>query len=559
MKSLVKMLPICTIFSVALVSCGKFDKSTTIDNSSIDRFSKSSIPTGNATSVSILQGFNKMGFTFTETCIDNNNIFYPKNIEKTVINLSDNMKEADFRNALNIGVSATVPVKGFEISPELKYAREASVTRLSRSTTYFANIRLGDTKIANDRDNKITLKSSAHSYFDSNGKLNDPYNFIKKCGDEAVISQRLSAKILITLKLNFDTQKILDSVEAKLGVAQNILSVAGKIGVNGNVKYLDEETKRGVHLNLYAVQLGGKPAELTKILNLRNSCELNKIEECQSIINILNQYVSDDFNKQLDVNNPESWSIESSRTVPYDELSVSNSSGRLLNFHWVNNYDESVAYSKLKITINQKISRQVDHYLIATSLLDSAHLASDEKNDISDIAYKSEANIEALQNFSKECHKNLSDCLNNSALKLNSLIATYDESFLKPNIGSLVAKIRSSQYPLSGQKYRSSEDFLDFRSIIDSGKYSSLYFKLKTIDNKLIEDNNVRFDIMCNRPWYKGFDQIIFSGLYPGYEILIGTVQKNHDNSCSGTEMGYISSPRNIPTADFSVEVWGRE
>jgi hypothetical protein len=559
MKRIVKILPICTIFSVALFSCGKFDKNRSIDNSSIDRFAKSSIPSGDATSVSLLQGFNKMGFTFTETCIDNSNIYYPKNIEKMVVNLSDNMKEIDFRNALNIGVSASVPVKGFEISPELKYSREASVSRLSRSTTYSAYVRLGDTKIAYDRDSKITLKPSAYSYFDANGNLKDQYNFIKKCGDEAIISQRLSAKLLITLKLNFDTQKVLNTVEAKLGVAQNILSIAGKIGVNGNVKFLDEETQRGVHLNLYAVQLGGKPVDLTKILNLKNTCEISKIEECQNIIDKLNQYVSDDFNKQLDVNNPASWAVESSRTAPYDELIVLDPAGRSLGFPWVNNYDESIAYSKLKITVNQKISKQVDNYFIASSLLDATNLASDEKKDISEIADKSEANIDALQNFSKECYKNLVDCLNNSELKLSSMISTYDESFLKPNIGTLVAKIRSSQYPLPGQKYRSSEDFIDFRSIIDSGKYSSLYFKLKSIDNKLVEDNNVRFDLMCNKPWYKGFDQVIFSGLYPGYEILMGAVQKNYDYSCSGNEMGYISSPRNIPYADFNVEVWGRD
>lgn len=555
MKSIIQIIPICTAFSVALLSCGKLDKS----NSNVDHSLKSSIPTGDATSASLLQGFNKMGFTFTETCIDHGNIDYPKNIEKSVINLSDNMREIDFRNALNIGVSASVPVKGFEISPEIKYAREASVSRLSRSITYSVYVRLGDAKITKDKDSKITLRPSAQSYFDDNGNLKDPYNFIKKCGDEVVTSQRLSSKILITLKLNFDTQRILNTVETKLGAAQNILSIAGKIGVNGNVNFLDEETKKGMHLNLYAVQIGGNPADLTKILNLKNTCEISRVEECQNTIDKLNQYISADYSKQLDVNNPGAWAIESSRTVPYDELSVINSAEKLVGFPWVNNYDESVAYSKLKTTVNQEISKQVDNYYIANSLLDATDLASDEKKNISEIADKSEANIDVLQNFSKECYKNLSACLSSSKATLSNMISSYDETFLKPNIGTLVAKIRSSQNPLPGQKYRSSEDFLDFRSIIDSGKYSSLYFRLKSIDNKLLYNNSVRFDIMCNKPWYKGFDQVIFSGLYPSYEILIGAVQKNYDYSCAGNEMGYVASPRNVPYADFIVEVWGRD
>ncbi|APJ03099.1 hypothetical protein [Silvanigrella aquatica] len=567
MRRFATLLPIFTILSTAMLSCGKntnnlsnnITKSTINKNLSQANSIKTSIPNGETTSVSLLQGFNKMGYTFTESCFENDNIYYPKNIEKSVVNLSDNMKEVDFRNVLNIGVSASVPVKGFEIAPELKYAREASVSRLSRSTTYSVYVRLGDAKITKEKDSKIRLKPSLNSLFDANGVLVDKYNFMKKCGDEIITQQRLSAKILITLKLNFDSQKILNSVEQKLGVAQNILSVGGKPGVNANVNYLNEEVKKGVHLTLYAVQNGGKPAELTKILNLKNKCELSNIKECQGVLEKLNQYVGEDFYNQLDASKPEKWSIESSHTVPYDELSVEDNAGRQLSFPWVSDYNDSIAYGKMKATVNQAIAKQVENYLIANSLLESKNLALDEKRNLEDISNKSQLNVETLQNFSKECHKNSSDCFDTSKFKLSSMILTYDDAFLKPNIGTIVAKIRSSSFPLMGQNHRSSEDFLDFRNIIDSGKFSSLYFRLKTIDNKIIEDTKIRFDIMCNKSWYKGFDPVIFNGLHAGYEVLIGTVQNNFDNNCGGNEMGYIANPSHVPYADFSVEVWGRE
>ncbi|WP_158996905.1 hypothetical protein [Pigmentibacter ruber] len=580
------ILPICSFFVFAFYSCGKkenyqnqhpneqavaqsflnssmqekdfldYEKGSNED-SSVDE--QSFIPTTGATANSLLQGFNKMGYSFTDTCLESDAVLYPKSIEKTAISLSDNMKEEDFRTALNVGVSATVPVKGIELSPEIKYSREAASSRLSRTTTYSVYVRLGETKVSNLKENKLTLKPFAYSYFNANGKLNDPFNFIKKCGDEVVVAQKLSAKLLITLKLNFDSQKTLNTVEGKLGLAQNILSVAGKIGINTNVKYLDDETKKGMHLNLYAVQLGGNPVNLTEILSMKTSCEIAKIEECQNTINQLNKYIAEDFSKQLSPNNPDSWVVESSQTMPYDELNILDPSGKSFNFNWLENYGDSLNYSKLKNIIHQAISREVNNYSIANSILESTNLAIDERNNLKEILDKSEINIDSLRNFSKECHKNLIECLNNYKEKISHLLLDYDESFLKPNIGSLIAKTKSGRYPLPGQQKRSSVDFLDFKSIVDSGKYSSVYFRLKTLDNKLILNQNIRFDLMCNKPWYRGFDPVIFAGVYAGYEILTNTIQANHSSLCSGTELGYVASPRNVPYSDFIVEVWGRD
>ncbi len=581
------ILPIFSVIIISLSACGKKDKFSN-QKSEIQTYSahdyrlnqqekdllhyengsndddtnaehQSFIPTSSATANSILQGFNKMGYTFTDTCVESDLIIFPKAVEKTAISLSDNMKEADFRSALNVGISASVPVKGVEVSPEIKYSREAATSRLSRSTTYSVYVKLGETKISNTKENKLVLKPFAYSYFNSNSKLIDPFNFLKKCGDEFVTSQTLSAKVLVTLKLNFDSQKTLQTVEGKLGLAQNILSVAGKIGINGNVKYLDEETKKGMHLNLYAVQLGGSPVDLTKILSMKTSCEINKLEECQNTINQLNKYISEDFAKQLSPNNLDTWVVESSQTVPYDEIHVLDPSGKPFNFNWIDNYNDSLNYSKLKNVIHQNISKEVNNYSIANSILESTNLANDERSNLKEILDKAEINIDSLRNFSKECHKNLTECLTNSNEKVNELMLDYDETFLKPNIGSLISRVKSSRAPLLGQQRRSSVDFLDFKSIVDSGKFSSLYFRLKTIDNKLILNQNIRFDVMCNKPWYKGFDPVFLVGVYPGYEILTDTIQANHNSQCSGIELGYIASPRNVPYADFIVEVWGRD
>lgn len=558
MQNSAKYLSMCALLSISFFSCGKFEKNEQLNNSDFDTISKSSINTGDRTSVSLFQGFNRMGYSFAQTCLNSSEMSYPKNIEKAVVNLSDNMSENDLRGALNIDFSSSVPAKGFEMSPELKFVRNASLSKLSKSTTLSVYVRMGDSKIANN-NNSVTLKPSLNSYFDSVGNLIDPYNFIKKCGNEVVVSQRLSARLLITLKLNFDSQQIMNVVEGKLGAVQNILTSAGKIAVNENLKYLDESIKKGVHLNLYAVQLGGKPSDLTKIVNLKNSCEISKVEDCEHIVNKLNQYIFDDFNKQLDVHHPENWAIESSYSMPYDELNIQNVLGKPLNFSFVKNNEKSVELNKLTTIVNQNISTQVNNYLIASSLLDSGNLIAEEKKNILEIFEKAELNINMLQNFSKECYKDVNDCVSNFETKLHNLILPYDETRLKPNFGTLLARVRSDAFPLQGQKNRSSENFLDLKTILNEGKYSKFYFKLKTIDSRLIEDTNVRFDLMCDKTWYKGYDPVLLSKLYSNYEVLIGGLQKNYNSLCGGNEMVYIAQPKNVPYPEFIVEVWGKE
>lgn len=64
---------------------------------------------------------------------------------------------------------------------------------------------------------------------------------------------------------------------------------------------------------------------------------------------------------------------------------------------------------------------------------------------------------------------------------------------------------------------------------------------------------------MCNKPWYKGFDPVLFSGIYSDYEIMMDTVEVNYDKNCSNDEMVYVSNPSNVLYTDVIVEVWGKE
>jgi hypothetical protein len=558
MKKMKQFIPILSMISISLISCSKQEMKSPVD----ERIHRANAPiiSSDGSTVSLLQGYHNMGYSFTETCLDNDNFSYPKNIENSIVNFEDNLKENDFRKKLNIGGSVSVPTSAIDISLGINYSKEASISKLSRSTTYFAYIRFGESKVGGGNNNQLALRKSVQSYFDGAGNLSDPSNFIKKCGDEAVTSQVLSSKLMITLKLSFDTQKALNEFSTKIGTVLSAFVTNGvQIGPTVNLSYLTEETRKQIKLDLYGVQLGGQPEEMIHLLSLQNSCRLDKIDECQNIFEKLNKYISEDYKKQLNESDMSTWSIESSKTTPYDQLSVVDSLGKPLRFHWTSNYADSVLLSKLKTQVSQEISRQVDNYSIAKAMLESQDLAADEKKELIEISDKSLQNANLLKNLSSECYKSVSDCVNSRDMEYSKLITTYDNSLLKPNMGKLVSKIRSSGSPLTGQKYRSSEDFLNLKSVIDSGKFSSIYFKLKRIDNTLIRGDNVRFDIKCNKPWNKGYDPILFSGIYPNYEVLIDTVENNYNIYCLGKEMSYVADPKNVSVPDFIVEVWGRE
>ncbi|WP_186645758.1 hypothetical protein [Fluviispira vulneris] len=562
MSQITRILPIVSVLSAIFVSCSNKEVNSpeiaSLKNNLTEM--RSSILNSDGSSAKLLQGFNKMGFQFSENCLEGGDYVQPKSIEKSIVDFSDNLKEHDFRKVLNIGVSATVPVKGVDISPEVKFAREASATKLSRTTTYSVYVRFGENKIAPKVGNAYVLKEGLSENFNADGKLFNHYNFIKKCGDEVITSQRLSAKILLTMKLNFESKKVLNDFQTTVGASvKDILTNNEKIAINTKLKYLNEDTKRQIYLNIYGLQLGGDPKKLASVLTSKVTCRLDKVEECQPLFDRLNKYASEDFVQQLNPADVNTWAIENSSTVSYEELNIVDKAGKALNLSVTDDPTELLKLTKLKSEVSHTISKQIDNYTLANSLLNISYLADNEREGLENISHLSHTNIEMLQGFSSQCFINLADCLNNSAFKINSLVSQYDDSLLETNMGELIAKIRSQNTPLSGQKERSSEDFVNLSPVIEKGKYSSFYFKLKNIENNTIRNAGARFDLKCNKPWYKGFDPVLFASIHPNYEVLSDTVVMNYNDNCGGKESVYVANPKNITESDFIVEIWGRE
>ena len=219
MKNTNKIIPIMLVVSFfSSCSNNQEEKRNNLQN---PHHSEDVMLSSNASSAAIFQGYHSMGYFFTEKCIDKNKFIFPKNIENTIVSYEDNLKESDFRQKLNIGADIHVPMEVVDVTAGINYSKQASVSKLSRSTTYYAYVKFGESKLDIENENKLVIRNSFNSYFDAEGKLIDPFNFIKKCGDELVTSQIFSSKLLITLKLNFESQIALNEFNTKVGSVLN--------------------------------------------------------------------------------------------------------------------------------------------------------------------------------------------------------------------------------------------------------------------------------------------------------------------------------------------------
>ena len=132
---------------------------------------------------------------------------------------------------------------------------------------------------------------------------------------------------------------------------------------------MSKEVRRQIKLDLYGIQVGGQPEDMMNVISAYNSCRLDNLKECSTIFQSLNKYISDEYKKQLNENDITTWSIESSKTTPYDKLSIFDDTGKALKFNWTDNYLDSVKLSGLRAQISHKISKEYDNYTIAKDIM----------------------------------------------------------------------------------------------------------------------------------------------------------------------------------------------
>jgi len=482
------------------------------------------------------------------------------------ISFQDDLSEEKLRHEMGLEVSGTVPIKEVVLSPALNYTRKAGKTRLSRTTTLIANAKLGTLKIQGNKDQGYTVANSAAHLFDEDGVLKDENigQFYKLYGDSAVVSQELVGKLFVTVKMKFDSENVLNDFMAKVGgsVAGLMTNSDTKlIEVNAKLTYLSENIKNRTSLTLIATQLGGVPKELSALFDTPSTCSLAKLEPCQEIIKRLNEYVSKDYREQLKIDDPSTWYAESLIVAPYDTLNLVSADGKPFSVQNTLDPLKNIYISDLISRVNRDIKKEIRNHNIALDMLSSKDLAQNEVDQAKNILDVAENNYRRLKGFAAYCYSDLLFCLQNSDELLNTLVKPYETDMLNNNVGEMVARVETSYAPLSGQKHRSSNNFFKPTSMLFSGKYASFYLKLKSIDNNLVHDNYRTFDVTCDIPWYRGFDQDIIKSGHSGFTISNASFAETFNNLCEYyyDDSIYIRNPVGVSYPGMVVEIWGRD
>ncbi len=484
------------------------------------------------------------------------------------VSFQDDLSETQLRDEMNLKVSGTVPVEGAVVSGSVDYARKAAKSNLSRTTTLVANATLGTLRLQKNKNQNYTVADSALRYFDENGSLSNENvgDFYKIYGESMVVSQELVSKVLITVKINFDSQSVLNEFTGEVGgsVANLITDDNGDgLDVNVSVKLhtLNEEVKKHASLTLLATQLGGTPKNLSNLFDTPSTCSLDKLGPCQRMIHKLNEYIKDDYKNQLDHNDVNAWYAEKITVEPYDALNLVTKSGKNLSLN--NSLDplNNIYLIDLVTRVNRMIKNEIFNFDVASQMLLSSHLGEDEKSQAINAYHTAEENYKKLKGFANYCYAGLDSCLENSADLLNTLVKPYDTNLMNPQLGTLVAKVVSNFKPLWDEEERSSENFLSPAPIFQSGRYSNYYFKVKSPDNTLTVQNNsdLKFDLACDIVWYHGYDKNIVTGTSPGHTILGSTIADNYKNRCTYNESLYIRNPYGFLMPEMVIELWGRE
>ncbi len=167
---------------------------------------------------SIGKGYNSITGLSLERCLENDSSQFIYDANSNV-SYEANLSSEQILNKLGIGVNLKIPIEvsgiPITLSPEINYAKESSVTNLSKTAHIKIDIKKGY--------NQIIKKDNASGYI-----LRDDYfkslkknsaEFFNICGDEIIVKQHLKAQLFVTAKFTFSDVKVKKDFETGIGVS----------------------------------------------------------------------------------------------------------------------------------------------------------------------------------------------------------------------------------------------------------------------------------------------------------------------------------------------------
>ncbi|MBA8667207.1 hypothetical protein H1Q59_04800 [Holosporaceae bacterium 'Namur'] len=207
---------------------------------------------------------------------------------------------SEIQKMLKIDVTTKGKFGMFSGSADAEYMRSIQDDSNSFSQSYFQYI--ADTikvKLAGVEQNALNAIGK-DSY---NSNLVKPY-FGIVCGDKYIDSYDEGASLIMSINLNFGSHYEKEEFKAKAGASWgNIFSASGEIQKIAN------ELNIGGSVSIQALQVGGDPSQLSKILEKDSSgkyyvlsCDLKAMDNCINAASSLLNYAVNDFRTQISNN-----------------------------------------------------------------------------------------------------------------------------------------------------------------------------------------------------------------------------------------------------------------
>lgn len=455
------------LLSLSISACSKNFNSTnsTTEQSELNSNHLSMFLENHDTHTSLIgKGYNSVDRTIKNNCLDNTyHEFIPSG--KSEINFFNDLTSDELDKKLNINVNGKLHAPQGDISIDTSFLNMLNTNQASTTVTLIANVTNGKNKLrrVNEHSPGYKINDFYKSIFDKKKA-----EFIKVCGDEVIESQKLSAYLIITARIDFKNKATKDAYEARVGGGKNIFE---EIGVNGggSLSNLDEKTRKSIKITVAGTQLGGNFKQLQSILK-KNVCNLSQFEQCNQMFDTINNYFSNEFMEQLDTKNENSWIVSEIKSLPYSKLIILND--KLEYFSDQFNYGLDYAKFSAKLSNIKETSSEVYRNIRKILSHDNArHFSANEKAHLNENLMKSQNNINMVDEYFSEC---------DNSEAFNICIKKY-QTYLDQNYSPLDEELRTAKV----------NNFLTtYNTGIERFTLENVNFYKKDIEKNLFKDSS---------------------------------------------------------------------
>ncbi|WGL59327.1 hypothetical protein QEJ31_12415 [Pigmentibacter sp. JX0631] len=492
-------LAILNLIVLILTACGE-KKQTQTELYKVDNLFTSEVfqKQSEMTSAIVGKGFSSIENKLKNSCLDNTSFeFIPDG--RSQISFYNNISSSELNEILNINTNGKLNSLQGNITFDSGYLSNLKASELSSTVTLVSSVTKGmNSLIKNDNsENGFKINNFYSSIFEKNKS-----EFIKICGDSVVEKQKLSAFLIITAKIDFKNKESKISFENRINGDKNIFN-----GINSFVDFkysnANEKINNDIKITISGIQLGGDFIQLQKILK-KNVCNLNQIEQCNQMFETINEYFSNEFQNQLDLNDNALWITSSIKTTPYSQIIIVNNSGEYFSDKFNFGLDYANFSDKLNIIKeeNKKLNTKLKNTLSQNKHI---YLSNEQLKYYNTNLINSEINLNVIDDYFSDCQnlKSLDNCVVKYLKEAKEAFLPIDLRIMNESIGNHIRSyhIGVSDIIISKENYKKRD--------IDERIFSNeKNLKFVLLDPNRNEVRNEKISIYCEKKYSKKIESV---------------------------------------------------